>query len=128
MTGLPKPISVTKDTVVISRAAWKRIAEALEDAEDRAAVRASKARMMRGENDALPVASYRRINSGEHPVRVWRDYRGLGLNELAGRAKIARGYLSEIENNKKTGSTAALKRIAEALNISLDDAVSAMTR
>ena len=123
MTSLPKPLAMTRDRVVVSRAAWKRIAEALEDADDRAALRTSKARINRGEDDALPVALYRRIRSGEHPVRVWRDYRGLGLNELANRAKVARGYLSEIENGKKAGSAAALRRIAEALNISMDDVV-----
>jgi DNA-binding XRE family transcriptional regulator len=119
---------MTKDRVVISRAAWKQIAEVLEDADDRLAVRASRARGRRGHDDALPVAFYRRIRLGEHPVRVWRDYRGFGLNELAERAKVARGYLSEIENGKKAGSTAALKRIADALNIALDDAVPATTR
>ena len=122
MTNLPKPIAMTKDTVVLSRAAWKKIGEALEEAEDRAAVRASKAREKHGGNDALPVAFYRRIRAGEHPVRVWRDYRGLGVNELARKAGIARGYLSEIENGRKTGSTAALRRLADALNIALDEA------
>ena len=123
MTNLPRPIAMTKDTVVLSRAAWKKIGEALEDAEDRAAVRASKAREKSGEDDGLPVAFYRRLRSGEHPIRVWREYRGLGLNALADRAKVARGYLSEIENGKKTGSMAALRRVADALKIALDDAV-----
>jgi ribosome-binding protein aMBF1 (putative translation factor) len=128
MTNLPKPLAVTKETVLISRTAWKRIAEALEDAGDHAAVRASKARMSRNEDDALPIAFYRRIRSGEHPIRVWRDYRGLGLNELAARAKVARGYLSEIETGKKPGSVAALKRVADALNIALDDALPVAAR
>jgi len=123
MTSLPKPISMTKDRVILSRAAWERIAAALEDAEDRAAIRASKARQSRNEDNGLPVAFYRRIRAGEHPVRVWREYRELGLNELAARAKVARGYLSEIENGKKPGSLAALRRITEALNIDLDDAM-----
>ncbi|MGD0190939.1 MAG: helix-turn-helix transcriptional regulator [Rhizomicrobium sp.] len=104
------------------------IGEALEEAEDRAAVRASKAREKRGEDDALPVAFYRRIRAGEHPVRVWRDYRGLGLNELALRAGIARGYLSEIETGKKAGSMAALRRAADALNIALDEAAPSKRR
>ncbi len=125
MTSLPKPIAMTKDTVVLSRAAWKKIGEALEEAEDRAAVRASKSRERRGNDEALPVAFYRRIRAGEHPIRVWRDYRGVGLNKLALQAGIARGYLSEIENGKKAGSMSALKRVAEALNIGLDDAAPA---
>jgi transcriptional regulator with XRE-family HTH domain len=55
-------------------------------------------------------------------MRVWRDYRGMGLNKLALKAGVARGYLSEIENGKKAGSMSALRRLAGALNIRLDDA------
>ena len=40
MTSLPKPIAMTKDTVVLSRAAWKKIGDALEAADDRAAAQA----------------------------------------------------------------------------------------
>lgn len=119
MTELPKPIAITDKTVTISRADWKKVVERLEDADDRAAVRASLAR----KEDALPVALYRRISAGEHPVRIWREHRGLGLNALARRAGMSAPYLSEIENGTKPGSAAALKKIAQALDIDLDELV-----
>lgn len=84
-------------------------------------VRASLAR--KGRDDALPVALYRRIRAGEHPVRVWREHRGLGLNALARNAGMSAPYLSEIENGTKPGSTAAMKKIAAALEIDLDELV-----
>jgi hypothetical protein len=62
MTSLPKPVAMTKDRVVLSRAAWRRVADALEDAEDRAAIRESKAQENRGGDDALPIGYYRRIH------------------------------------------------------------------
>jgi DNA-binding Xre family transcriptional regulator len=122
MTDLPKPMSITKDRVVLTRAAWNALIEKLEDAEDRAAIRNSRTRTK--SDEALPVDLYRRIRAGEHPVRIWRQHRKLGLNVLAQEAAIARGYLSEIETGKKPGSAAALQRIARALNIDMDEIVS----
>ncbi len=125
MTDLPKPMSITKDRVVLTRAAWNDLIEKLEDAEDRAAVRSSKARAKSGIDDSLPATLYRRIRAGEHPVRIWRMHREIGLNDLAKRAAVARSYLSEIESGKKPGSAAALQRIAQALKVAMDDVMPA---
>lgn len=124
MSNLPKPITMTKDTVVLNRTDWDTLIEALEDAEDRAALRGSRTRAKASDDDALPVALYRRIRAGENPVRVWRTHRKLGLNVLAERASVARAYLSEIETGKKPGSATALQRIAEALGVEMDELVS----
>lgn len=102
---------------------WNVIIDRLEDAEDRAAVRASQARKAGGKDDALPVALYCKIRAGEHPVRIWRQHRGLGLNALARAAGISAPYLSEIENRTKPGSAAALKKIAQTLAIDLDELI-----
>jgi DNA-binding Xre family transcriptional regulator len=123
MSELPKPIAMTKDTVVLSRAGWNAIIEALEDAQDREAVAAFLARKKAGIDTGLPVELYERIRSGEHPIRVWRARRKLSLNALAETAGVARAYLSEIETGKKPGSVAALQRIAKALGVDIDDLV-----
>jgi hypothetical protein len=123
MTQIPKPIAETKDTVTLSRKAFQSLLDALEDAQDQAAVRASVARGKQGLDDALPAALYRRIVAGEHPVRIWREYRGFGLNALAREAKISAPYLSEIEKGVKPGSVAAMRSLAKALKIGLDELV-----
>src|SRR5258706_15079357 len=70
VTELPKPIAITRDAVVLSRAGWNAIIEALDDATARTAVRASVRRAETGQNDGLPAALYRRLRAGEHPIRV----------------------------------------------------------
>ena len=97
--------------------------DALENAEDRAAVRASVGRFRSGEDDGLPAQLYRRLRAGEHPIRVWRAHRKMTLNLLAERAAVSRAYLSEIETGKKPGSAVALQRIARVLRVDLDDLV-----
>jgi len=121
MNKMPTPIARTKDTVTLSRKDWERIVERLDDATDRSALRASLARA--GKDDALPAALYRRILKGEHPLRIWREHRGLGLNALAREAGVSAPYLSEIENGAKPGSMAAMKKLATALEIDLDELI-----
>jgi len=118
---VPKPIAVTKTTVLLSRKDWKAVVEALEDAQDRGAVRASVARRWAGKDDGLPVELYRRLLVCAHPIRVWRTQRKMSLTALAARATVARAYLSEIETGKKPGSVSALQKIARALAVDLNE-------
>jgi len=123
MTQIPKPLAVTKDTVTLSRKAFDALLLALEDAQDRITVKASFARAKQGIDDALPAKLYRRILAGEHPIRVWREHRGFGLNALAKEAKLSAPYLSEIELRVKPGSVSALRSVAQVLNVTLDELV-----
>ena len=70
-----------------------------------------------------PAALVRRIVGGEHPVRVWREHRGLLARELAAAAGVAGSYLSAIETGRKPGSVNAMKRIAGVLGIPIDELV-----
>ena len=75
------------------------------------------------DQELVPFALVKRIADGEHPVRVWRGYRGLKAGELATAAGIASSYLSDIENGKKPGSVNAMKCIAIALDVTIDDLI-----
>ena len=75
------------------------------------------------DQELVPLELVKRIADGEHPVRVWRDFRGIKATELANVAGIAPSYLSDIENGKKPGSVKAMKRLAGALNITVDDLI-----
>jgi hypothetical protein len=77
----------------------------------------------RGE-ESVPVAVVDRLIAGENPMRVWRDHRGMTLEQLGAKAHLSIGYLSEIEAGKKPGSIKALRAIAGALDLDLDDLTS----
>ncbi|HID53411.1 MAG TPA: XRE family transcriptional regulator, partial [Anaerolineae bacterium] len=59
----------------------------------------------------------------ERPLRLWREYRGLTLQALADRVGISKSYLSQIESGDRNGSIEVMKRIAAALDVSLDELV-----
>ncbi|MBF0332079.1 MAG: helix-turn-helix transcriptional regulator [Alphaproteobacteria bacterium] len=116
----------TVDTVTLRRADFEMLVEAVEDAEDIATLRIAEAREKEigkeaARADHLPVELVMRLLAGEHPVRIWRERRGLSSRALAEKAGIARSYLVEIEGRKKIGSVAAYRRLAAALVLAVDD-------
>ncbi|MCA9973062.1 MAG: helix-turn-helix transcriptional regulator [Anaerolineales bacterium] len=73
--------------------------------------------------EVVPAELVYAMVDGAHPVKVWREYRGLTQRQLAAQAGISPAYLSQIEAGKRTGSTEVLQAIARALNLALDDIV-----
>ena len=118
-----RPIAVTDDTVTLSRVDYEALVDAASDAADVAGSRAVMADIARGDDEAVPVEISLRLISGENPVRVWREYRGMTSHALGAASKVGASYLSEIETGKKPGSVAAISRIAKILNVSMDDLV-----
>ncbi len=120
------PIAQTDETVTLRRADFEMMLEAIEDAEDIVALGAADAYEREvgkeaARADHLPVELVMRLMAGEHPVRVWREHRGLSLMALADKAGVGRSYLVEIEGRKKPGSVAAYRRLANALAVAVDD-------
>lgn len=97
--------------------------EALIDALDIAEAKRILADVAAGREEMIPAAIVDRFLDGENSIRVWREYRGLTAADLAAKSEISAGYLSELETGKKTGTVETLKKIATALNLTLDDLV-----
>ncbi len=95
-----------------------------EDLLDKADVVAAdkvKADIAAGRDELVPSEIVSRLIAGENPIKVWRSHRGMTARDLAAQADLSAPYLSEIESGKKEGSLSAMKRIAEALGLDLDD-------
>ena len=92
---------------------------AREDAEDMEAVR----RFLENPSEGVPDSVFSRILHDENPVLVYREWRGHSVSELARRAGLHRVQVHDIESGKRRGSVMTLKKIADALNVTLDDLV-----
>ncbi|MGM0785807.1 MAG: helix-turn-helix domain-containing protein [Pseudomonadota bacterium] len=106
--------------VVLSEQDYATLLEQVEDLHDIQAANEVRARVDAGE-ETFPSSVVQALLDGVPPVRVFREHRELRAGELAEKAGISQGYLSEIEAGKKTGSLGVLKRIAEALDVELSD-------
>jgi DNA-binding XRE family transcriptional regulator len=84
-----------------------------------------KASIESGEEELIPSEVVYAIMDGENLIKVWREYRGLSQQQLGEGVGISASYLSQIETGKRAGSTEVLVAIAKALNVTLDDLVSA---
>jgi DNA-binding XRE family transcriptional regulator len=117
-----EPIALTEDTAVLRRRDYDALIQAYEDAADALALAEVRTREAAGDAEYVPVELAERIFvGGEHPVRVWREHRGLTLGGLAKEAGIAQSYVSEIENRKKRGSVRALAALAKVLHVDIED-------
>jgi predicted transcriptional regulator len=67
----------------------------------------------------IPREVVDRICAGENALRVVRQWRGKTQLCVSQKAKIGQGYISDLESGRRKGTTAALKKIADALRVPL---------
>jgi DNA-binding XRE family transcriptional regulator len=95
-----------------SLCAWRR--REAEDIADARRILGDPATVM------VPGEVAERILLGGHPVRVWRDHRGLSQAALAEAAGMAQPTVARIETGQRKGTLAQMRRLAEALGVRLD--------
>jgi mRNA interferase RelE/StbE len=123
-----KVLAETSRTVTLRRADFRALLQAAEDGVDARAVEAHRAQEDSVGWDVarrgyLTREEAERLLSGESPVRVWREKRGMTQRALAEAGQITPSYLAEIETGKKPGSKGALSRIAEILEVPVDNLI-----
>jgi hypothetical protein len=105
---------------VLPVADYERLLELAEDrADEDAAARAEK-RRAEGE-EYVPIELVDRILAGESPLRVWRQYRKLSLKQLSEGSGVGLSYISELERGLKNGPGRVWGKLAQALNVSVED-------
>lgn len=98
----------------------------MDDAEmlaDVGAYDVAKGRLERGEDELIPLEISERRLSGESPVKIWREYRGLTQERLAKASKVSRAMIAAIETGHKKGGIWTLKKLAAALRVDLENLV-----
>lgn len=95
--------------------------ERLLDAADEALANRAFDTYKAAQPETFPDELAERLLNGEHPVKVFREYRGLTQKQLAEGAGLTQGYVSQIEAGTRVGTVEALKGIAEVLHVDLGD-------
>ncbi len=108
---------------VIPYKAYLTLLDKIEDIEDGIAARKVRHQLDAGTDEAIPADMMRELVFSDYPIKIWRNYRGVTMQTVADQAGISKSYLSQIESGSRNGSADVLKRIASALNITLDDIV-----
>lgn len=100
---------------------YQRLVAQAARASDVAEVRRFRRARRAGQAETVPAAVVDRLLSGEAPLRVWREHRGLSVGGLAEAAGISAPYVSQIEAGRRRPTVAVLARLADALRVDLDD-------
>jgi DNA-binding XRE family transcriptional regulator len=99
---------------------YLKLQDALEDAEDIRDIERSVKAIQDGEEVTIPGEVTFAIVEGTNPIRAWREYKKIKMNELSKKAGISPAYLSQIENDKRNPTIDTLKTIARELDIDID--------
>ena len=102
---------------VIPYGEFIKIQEILEDAEDIKDIEENLKAIEENREIIIPGEVTFAIIDGTHPIRAWREYKNIRINELAKKIGISGSYLSQIENGKRNPTIKTLKNIASALDI-----------
>lgn len=109
-----------EELVVLTRADYDALLEALaeaeEDAADLAVYDACKAELGAAD-DVLPSAVNAALLRGARLLEALRDWRGMTQTRLAEATGLAQGYLSDLERGRRQGSPETLAKIAAALEV-----------
>ncbi len=106
-----------KRYVLVPEKTYDRMIEELDDLEDLRAYDRAKA----DSQQAVPMEIADRLIAGESLLRVWREHRKLTQQQLAQRAGITKPYLSQLESAQREASIGVIKKLAQALNVEVDD-------
>ncbi|MEA1921742.1 MAG: helix-turn-helix transcriptional regulator [Pseudomonadota bacterium] len=96
---------------------FELIQEAMENVEDIRDIEENLKAIHENKEIVIPGEITFATLEGGNPIRVWREYEKIKLNELAEKVGISASYLSQIENGKRNPTIDTLKLIAAALRV-----------
>ena len=113
------------ETVTIPKVEYERLCAIEEDFVDMVAARTVEARIASGAEELVPAHVADRLINRESPLRVWREYRGLSQSALAHTSGVNRVQIVEIETGRNSGSVYTLRKLADVLEVAVDDIIPA---
>jgi DNA-binding XRE family transcriptional regulator len=105
---------------VIPFSEYQKLQEALEDVEDIKDIEENLKATQEGREITVPGEVTFAVLDGISPIRAWREYKQIKMNELAKKANISSAYLSQIENGKRNPTIGTMKTLANVLGIDIE--------
>jgi DNA-binding XRE family transcriptional regulator len=110
------------ELVVLPRRQYERLVRAGrdEDVATRYVIDRTKAAIADGHEMAIPADVAEAIARGGSEIRIVREWRGLTQADLAKRAGLTQGYISQLESGGSDGTPKAMRSIARVLRVPID--------
>ena len=101
--------------VVIPISEWRRIEATLQDRADARAVRLFR----ENQSETFPDSVAAALLAGSHPIKVFREHRGLTQVQLAKAAGTSAVYISQLERSIRRVGRKLRTKLANALTIDI---------
>jgi hypothetical protein len=112
-----------EELVVLTRAEYEALLDHVdpeaEDADDVALYDARKAELAAG-GAVLPPEVSAAILRGESRLKAIRNWRDMTQLYLHHKTNLGQGYLSDLENGRRTGTAETISKLAQALDVPVD--------
>jgi DNA-binding XRE family transcriptional regulator len=111
-----------QELVLLPKADYRRLCDEVEDVLDARAAASAQERHDAGD-EYVPHSVIERLVAGEHPLRVWREYRGLSQEALGRLVGLNKMTISGLESGKRDTPSRNWRALANALEVDVDDIV-----
>jgi hypothetical protein len=107
------------EMVIIPRAEYEALIAAAqdEDQEDVAIYDTRKAELAASRNGLLPRPVSEAMLKGDTLLRALRRWRDITQSDLAAKADVGQGYISDLESGRRMGAPETLRRLALVLDV-----------
>ena len=107
------------EMVIIPRAEYEALIAAAqdEDQDDVAIYDARKAELAASRNGLLPQPVSQAMLKGDTLLRALRRWRDITQSDLAAKADVGQGYISDLESGRRMGAPETLRRLAQVLDV-----------
>jgi DNA-binding XRE family transcriptional regulator len=109
--------------VALPSAEWEALVEELEDLEDALALAEARNKNEPG----IPWDVAKQTLEGVHPVRAYREHRGLTQAELGAKVGVGQSAIAKIERGARIGRIELLAALARVLDAPLEVLVEPLT-
>ncbi|AYO81342.1 helix-turn-helix domain-containing protein [Methylobacterium brachiatum] len=109
--------------VILPEVEFERLRELAEDTLDARAIEESQRHLSAGDEELLDEADLDALRAAPSPLAFWRAKRGMTVAALARDSAVPEGQLTTLETGAGTADPAVYERLAQALDIAVEDLV-----
>lgn len=111
------------ETILLPIAEYQALLEKAEAYDDLMGLSEFHRALKAGQEELIPNEVVEQLVSGQSPIKVWRQYRGLSQTQLAEMIGVSQAYVAQLETGQRQGKPDLFKKIAKALGVVVDDLI-----
>lgn len=123
MSSTRTNIGDDSETVTLLLTEYEALLEKAESYDELVALQEFHHALDAGQEELIPSDVVEKLVSGQSPIKVWRQYRGLSQAQLAKEIGVSQAYVAQLETRQRQGKPTVLKNIADALGVIVDDLI-----